>query len=65
MECINRIMRKFGYYYYSQETQALKLEVDKKIHYLIMNHYTKSAQLTSQEEVNKRQHQNKKDSLLG
>ena len=61
MECIKRVLSRFGYYYYSQETQGLKLEVDKKIHYLIMNHYTKSAQLVSQEELDKRKHQDKKE----
>jgi len=60
MKCIKRLLSKLGYYYYYQETQAVKMDIDGKGYYLIVNHFTKNAQLISQEEIDKRQHQDKK-----
>ena len=62
MKCIKRLMSKFGYYYYYQEVQAVKMNIDEAgEYYLLVNHFSKSAQIVSQKEINKRKHQNKKD----
>ena len=41
--CLQKLMKHFGYYYYSNEQQAIKLECEDKIKYLMVNHFTKDA----------------------
>ena len=54
-------MSKFGYYYYYQEVQAVKMNIDEAgEYYLLVNHFSKSAQIISQKDINKRQHKDKK-----
>ena len=61
MKCIKKIMKRFGYYYYYQEVQAVKMNIDEAgEYYLLVNHFSKSAQIISQKDINKRQHKDKK-----
>lgn len=47
-------MKYFNYYYYDRQQQALKMEVNKKEYYLLIDHYTKNAQLYNKEEIDKK-----------
>ena len=61
MSCIQKICKYFNYYYYNKEVQSVKLEVKEPgSYYLVFSHWTKAANLFSEKDIKKTQHQDKK-----
>ena len=53
--CCQKLMKYFGFYYYSAEQQIMKIEFDKdNVKWLVVNHYTKNAFIAKDPEIVKK-----------